>query len=112
MIFLVIGGINQGLICGHYMKKDESYESEFKDTISVFLPLRNGAIIDIESIQILTSPLTNKVCPSKGTISSFTCSQGATRHMTTQKKSMMEIESVGAAGKYDIGHVKKYFRGK
>ncbi|KAK9174932.1 hypothetical protein WN944_026936 [Citrus x changshan-huyou] len=36
--------------------------------------------------------------------------QGATRHMTTQKKSMMEIESVGAAGKYDIGHVKKYFR--
>ncbi|XP_052288904.1 uncharacterized protein LOC112496864 [Citrus sinensis] len=30
--------------------------------------------------------------------------------MTTQKKSMMEIESIGAVGKYDIGHVKKYFR--
>ncbi|KAK9184951.1 hypothetical protein WN943_025304 [Citrus x changshan-huyou] len=65
---------------------------------------------EARSIQILTSPLTDKVCPSKGTISSFTCSQGATRHMTTQKKSMMEIESIGAVGKYDIGHVKKYFR--
>lgn len=36
------------LVSVYYRKKDESYESEFKDTINVFLPLRNGAIIDIE----------------------------------------------------------------
>ncbi|KAK9187563.1 hypothetical protein WN944_018961 [Citrus x changshan-huyou] len=36
--------------------------------------------------------------------------QGATRCMTTKKKSMMEIESVEAAGKSNIGRVKRYFR--
>lgn len=30
--------------------------------------------------------------------------------MTTQKKTLVEIESVGAAGKSDSGKVKKYFR--
>ncbi|KAK9187562.1 hypothetical protein WN944_018960 [Citrus x changshan-huyou] len=33
--------------------------------------------------------------------------QGATRCMTTKKKSMMEIESVEAAGKSNIGRVKR-----
>ncbi|KDP40754.1 hypothetical protein JCGZ_24753 [Jatropha curcas] len=35
---------------------------------------------------------------------------GAARRLTTQKKSVVEIESVGAAGKSDAGRVKKYFR--
>jgi hypothetical protein len=37
-------------------------------------------------------------------------SQGAARRLTTQRKNMLEIESVGAAGKSDSNRVKKYFR--
>ncbi|GLU14330.1 hypothetical protein SLE2022_309060 [Rubroshorea leprosula] len=35
---------------------------------------------------------------------------GAARRLTTQKKSLVEIESVGASGKSDNNRVKKYFR--
>ncbi|XP_011009859.1 PREDICTED: uncharacterized protein LOC105114859 [Populus euphratica] len=35
---------------------------------------------------------------------------GAARRLTTQRKNMVEIESVGAAGKSDSNRVKKYFR--
>ena len=37
-------------------------------------------------------------------------SQGAARRLTTQRKNVLEIESVGAAGKSDSNRVKKYFR--
>ncbi|XP_038877949.1 5'-nucleotidase SurE [Benincasa hispida] len=93
---LVISGINRGSSCGHQMfysgviagarealicgvpsisislnwKKDQSQESDFKDAVSVCLPLINAAISDIEkgnfpkscslNIEIPTSPLTNK----------------------------------------------------
>ncbi|GAV84141.1 SurE domain-containing protein, partial [Cephalotus follicularis] len=35
---------------------------------------------------------------------------GAARRLTTQRKNLVEIESVGAAGKSDNSRVKKYFR--
>ncbi|KAG5229043.1 acid phosphatase survival protein [Salix suchowensis] len=35
---------------------------------------------------------------------------GAARRLTTQRKNVLEIESVGAAGKSDSNRVKKYFR--
>ncbi|KAK3410813.1 5'-nucleotidase SurE [Eucalyptus grandis] len=35
---------------------------------------------------------------------------GAARRLTTQRKSLVEIESVGAAGKPDTNRVKKFFR--
>ncbi|KAG6789022.1 hypothetical protein POTOM_005105 [Populus tomentosa] len=35
---------------------------------------------------------------------------GAARRLTTQRKNMLEIESVGAGGKSDSNRVKKYFR--
>ncbi|XP_022980648.1 uncharacterized protein LOC111479950 [Cucurbita maxima] len=93
---LVISGINRGSSCGHHMfysglvagarealicgvpsisislnwKKDQSQESDFKDAVSVCLPLINAAMSDIEkgnfpkscslNIEIPTSPLTNK----------------------------------------------------
>ncbi|XP_023523915.1 uncharacterized protein LOC111788012 [Cucurbita pepo subsp. pepo] len=93
---LVISGINRGSSCGHHMfysgvvagarealicgvpsisislnwKKDQSQESDFKDAVSVCLPLINAAINDIEkenfpkrcslNIEIPTSPLSNK----------------------------------------------------
>nr|POF05380.1 5'-nucleotidase sure [Quercus suber] len=93
---LVISGINRGSSCGHHMfysgvvagarealicgvpslsislnwKKDESQENDFKDAVSVCIPLINAAIRDIEkgvfpkscslNIEIPTSPLTNK----------------------------------------------------
>lgn len=93
---LVISGINRGSSCGHHKfysgvvaaarealisgvpsisislnwKKDESQESDFKDAVTVSLPLINAAIRDIEkgifpkscslNIEIPTSPLTNK----------------------------------------------------
>ena len=53
-------------------RKDESQESDFKDAVEVCLPLIHAAIRDIEkgifpkscllSIEIPTSPSTNKVC--------------------------------------------------
>lgn len=56
-------------------KKDESQESDFKDAVTVCLPLINAAIRDIEkgvfpkscslNIEIPTAPLTNKVCTLK-----------------------------------------------
>ena len=36
--------------------------------------------------------------------------QGAARRLTTQKKNLEIVESVGAAGKPDFNRVKKYFR--
>ncbi|KDO65182.1 hypothetical protein CISIN_1g022032mg [Citrus sinensis] len=93
---LVISGINRGSSCGHHMfysgvvagarealicgvpslsislnwKKDESQESDFKDAVSVCLPLINAATRDIGkgifprscllNVEIPTSPLTNK----------------------------------------------------
>lgn len=95
---LVISGINRGSSCGHQMfysgvvagarealfnsvpsisisldwRNDESQESDFKDAVSVCLPLINAAIRDIEKgafpkscllhIGVPKSPLTNKVC--------------------------------------------------
>lgn len=93
---LVISGINRGSSCGHQMfysgvvagarealfnsvpsisisldwRNDESQESDFKDAVSVCLPLINAAIRDIEKgafpkscllhIGVPKSPLTNK----------------------------------------------------
>ncbi|XP_044497748.1 5'-nucleotidase SurE-like isoform X3 [Mangifera indica] len=93
---LVISGINRGSSCGHHTfysgvvagarealicgvpslsislnwKKDESQESDFKDAVTVCLPLINAAIRDIKkgvfpkscslNIDIPTAPLTNK----------------------------------------------------
>ncbi|KAL3343859.1 hypothetical protein AABB24_027402 [Solanum stoloniferum] len=93
---LVISGINRGSSCGHQMfysgvvagarealfnsvpsisisldwKNDESQESDFRDAVSVCLPLINAAIRDIEKgafpkscllhIGVPKSPLTNK----------------------------------------------------
>ncbi|CAI9753772.1 unnamed protein product [Fraxinus pennsylvanica] len=93
---LVISGINKGLSCGHHMfysgvvagarealvngvpsisislnwKKDGSKESDFKDAVTVCLPLIQAMIRDVEkgvfpkscslNVEIPTSPLTNK----------------------------------------------------
>ncbi|KAL0380539.1 UNVERIFIED_CONTAM: 5'-nucleotidase SurE [Sesamum angustifolium] len=93
---LVISGINKGSSCGHRMfyssvvagarealingvpsmsislswKKDGSQESDFKDAVTVCLPLINAAMRDIEkgifpkglslNVEVPTSPLTNK----------------------------------------------------
>ncbi|XP_059302519.1 uncharacterized protein LOC132054553 [Lycium ferocissimum] len=93
---LVISGINKGSSCGHHMfysgvvagareslfsgvpaismsldwKKDESKESDFKDAVSVCLPLINAALRDVEKgafpkccllhVEVPKSPLTNK----------------------------------------------------
>ncbi|QCE09073.1 5'-nucleotidase [Vigna unguiculata] len=93
---LVVSGINRGSNSGHHMlysgvvagareallwgvsalsislnwKKDESQENDFKDAVSVCLPLVNAAIKDVEkgtfpkscflNIEIPTSPLNNK----------------------------------------------------
>ncbi|KAL0319399.1 UNVERIFIED_CONTAM: 5'-nucleotidase SurE [Sesamum angustifolium] len=93
---LVISGINKGSSCGHHMyyssvvagarealingvpsvsislnwKKDGSEENDFKDAVTVSLPIINAAIRDIEkgvfpkgfslSVEVPTSPLANK----------------------------------------------------
>ncbi|XP_022885122.1 uncharacterized protein LOC111401561 isoform X3 [Olea europaea var. sylvestris] len=95
---LVISGINKGFSCGHHMfysgvvagarealvngvpsisislncdrKKDGSKESDFKDAVTVCLPLIQAMIRDVEkdvfpkscslNVEIPTSPLTNK----------------------------------------------------
>uniref|UniRef100_A0A2P2M4L6 Acid phosphatase survival protein SurE n=1 Tax=Rhizophora mucronata TaxID=61149 RepID=A0A2P2M4L6_RHIMU len=178
---LVISGINRGSSCGHQMfysgvvagarealicgvqsisislnwKKEESQESDFKDAVTVSLPIISAAIRDIEkgvfpkscslNVEIPSSPSTNKgykltkqsvwrALPSWLAISSnrhphaghFMSNQqslgmqlaqlsrdasaaGAARRLTTQKK-IVEIDSVGAAGKSDANRVKKYFR--
>ncbi|KAK9281232.1 hypothetical protein L1049_004127 [Liquidambar formosana] len=179
---LVISGINRGSSCGHHMfysgvvagarealicgvpsisislnwKKDESQESDFKDAVTVCLPLINAAIRDIEkgnfpkscslNIEIPTSPSANKGFkltkqslwrstpswqavsanrhPSAGhfmsnqqslglqlaQLSRDASAAGAARRLTTQRKNVVEIESVGIAGKTDSNRVKKYFR--
>lgn len=177
---LVISGINRGSSCGHHMfysgvvagarealfcgvpsmsislnwKKDESQESDFKDAVTVCLPLINAAIRDIEkgvfpkscllNIEIPASPLTNKgfkltkqslwrSTPSWQAVSTnrhpagFMSNQqslgiqlaqlsrdasaaGAARRLTTQRKNVEIVESVGVAGKTDFNRVKKYFR--
>jgi 5'-nucleotidase len=73
----VVAGAREALICGVpslsislNWKKDKSQETDFKDAVSVCLPLINAAIRDIEkgvfpkscslNIEIPTSPLTNK----------------------------------------------------
>lgn len=63
------------LIFNCYRKKDESQEKDFKDAVTVCLPLINAAIRDIEkgtfpkscslNVEIPTAPLTNKVCKPK-----------------------------------------------
>ncbi|KAL3375639.1 hypothetical protein AABB24_006881 [Solanum stoloniferum] len=128
---LVISGINRGSSCGHQMfysgvvagarealfnsvpsisisldwRNDESQESDFKDAVSVCLPLINAAIRDIEKgafpkscllhIGVPKSPLTNK---------------GAARKLVTQRKNIEVVESVGIAGKADPDRKVKYFR--
>ncbi|KAK7402254.1 hypothetical protein VNO78_14373 [Psophocarpus tetragonolobus] len=93
---LVISGINRGSSCGHHVfysgvvagareallcglpavsislnwKKDESQENDFKDAVSVCLPLISAAIRDVEkgtfpkscflNVEIPTSPSSNK----------------------------------------------------
>ncbi|KAK3013459.1 hypothetical protein RJ639_009767, partial [Escallonia herrerae] len=178
----VISGVNEGSSCGHHTfysgvvaaarealingvpsmsislnwKKDESQESDFKDALSVCLPLINAAIRDIEkgifpkscllNIEVPTSPLANKgfkltkrsswrSTPSWQAISAsrhpsagrFMSNQqslgmqlaqlsrdasaaGAARRLTTQRKSLVEVESVGVAGKSDNNRTVKYFR--
>ncbi|KAA8541657.1 hypothetical protein F0562_022809 [Nyssa sinensis] len=179
---LVISGINRGSSCGHHMfysgvvagarealisgvpsisislnwKKDESQDSDFKDAVTVCLPLINAAIRDIEkgifpkhcllNMEVPTSPLTNKgfkltkqslwrSTPSWQAISAnrhpsagrFMSNQqslgmqlaqlsrdasaaGAARRLTTQRKSLEVVESVGVAGKSNSNHSVKYFR--
>ncbi|KAI5665445.1 hypothetical protein M9H77_15298 [Catharanthus roseus] len=96
---LVLSGINRGSSCGHHMfysgvvagarealmsgvpsisislnwRKNESQDSDFKDAVTVCLPLVDSAIRDIEKgvfptncslhIEVPTSPLTNKTTP-------------------------------------------------
>ncbi|XP_058193933.1 uncharacterized protein LOC131310755 [Rhododendron vialii] len=176
---LVISGINRGSSCGRQMiyssvvagarealmsgvpslsislnwKKDESQVSDFKDAVTVCLPLINAAVRDIEkgiflkscslNIEVPTSPLTNKgfkltkqslwrSIPSWQAISSnksgrFMSNQqslgmqlaqlsrdasaaGAARRLTTQRKNLEVVESVGAAGKSDFNRSVKYFQ--
>ncbi|KAL6972700.1 5'-nucleotidase [Sarracenia purpurea var. burkii] len=177
---LVISGINKGSSCGHHTiysgvvagarealmsgvpsisislnwKKDENQDSDFKDAVTVCLPLINAAIRDIQkgvfpkscllNIDIPTSPLTNKgfkltkqsmwrSIPSWQAISAnksvgrFMSNQqslgmqlaqlsrdasaaGAARRLTTQRKNLEVVESVGVAGKSDSNRSVKYFR--
>ncbi|PIN22288.1 5'-nucleotidase [Handroanthus impetiginosus] len=179
---LVISGINKGSSCGHHMfyssvvagarealingvpsisislnwKKDGSGESDFKDAVTVCLPIINTTIRDIEKgvfpkgfsldIEIPTSPSTNKglkvtkrslwrsaLCwqaisaTRNQAASRFTGGQpglgmqfaqlsrdasaaGAARRLTTQKKNIEVVESVGVAGKSDFKRTVKYFR--
>ncbi|KAL2554923.1 Survival protein SurE-like phosphatase/nucleotidase [Forsythia ovata] len=179
---LVISGINRGSSCGHNMfysgvvagarealingvpsisislnwKSDGSEERDFKDAVTVCLPLMNAAIRDIEkgvfpkncslNVEVPTSPLTNKgfkvTKPSlwRSTLSwqavSATRNQaasrfmgnqqnlglqfaqlsrdasaaGAARRLTTQRKNIEIVESVGVAGKFDSKRTVKYFR--
>ncbi|XP_037497490.1 5'-nucleotidase SurE isoform X2 [Jatropha curcas] len=124
----VVAGAREALICGVpslsislNWKKDESQESDFKDAAAVCLPLINAAIRDIEKgsfpkscslhIEIPTSPTKNKSLGIQlAQLGRDASAAGAARRLTTQKKSVVEIESVGAAGKSDAGRVKKYFR--
>uniref|UniRef100_A0A7N0RIM9 Survival protein SurE-like phosphatase/nucleotidase domain-containing protein n=1 Tax=Kalanchoe fedtschenkoi TaxID=63787 RepID=A0A7N0RIM9_KALFE len=176
---LVISGIDKGPSCGHHMvysgvvagareallcgvpsisislnwRKDQSQESDFKDAVSVCLPLINAAVRDIESgafpkgcllnVEVPASPLTNKgfklarqslwrstpnwlaVSTNRG--ANFMSNQqslglqlaqlgrdasaaGAARRLATQKKNLVEVESVGVAGKPEFNKVKKYFK--
>ncbi|GFP85697.1 5'-nucleotidase sure [Phtheirospermum japonicum] len=179
---LVISGINKGSSCGHHMfysgvvagareallngapsisvslnwKKDVTSESDFKDAVTVCLPLINAAIRDIDkgifpkglslNVEIPTSPLANKglkltkhshwrsmlswqaVSGTRNHVASrFTTGQpglrmqfaqlgrdasaaGAARRLTTQKKNIEIVESVGVAGKADFKRTVKYFR--
>ncbi|CAK9179948.1 unnamed protein product [Ilex paraguariensis] len=179
---LVISGINRGSSCGNHMfhsgviagarealisgvssisislnwKKDESSESDFKDAVTICLPLINTAIRDIEKgvfprsclldIEVPTSPLTNKgfkitkqslwrSMPSWQAISSnrhlssgrFMSNQqslgmqlaqlsrdasaaGAARRLTSQRKNLEIVESVGVVGKSDFNRTTRYFR--
>ncbi|KAF7124062.1 hypothetical protein RHSIM_Rhsim12G0207400 [Rhododendron simsii] len=134
-------------------KKDESQDSDFKDAVTVCLPLINAAVRDIEkgiflkscslNIEVPTAPLTNKgfkltkqslwrSIPSWQAISSnksgrFMSNQqslgmqlaqlsrdasaaGAARRLTTQRKNLEVVESVGAAGKSDFNRSVKYFQ--
>ncbi|XP_059641894.1 uncharacterized protein LOC132283876 [Cornus florida] len=179
---LVISGINRGSSCGHHLfysgvvagareallsgvpsisislnwKKDESQENDFKDAVTVCLPLISAAIRDIEkgnfpkscllNVEVPTSPLKNKGfkltkqsmwrstptwlaisanrLPSAGRFMSNQQSlgmqlaqlgrdasaAGAARRLTTQKKDLEVVESVGVAGKSDSNQTVKYFR--
>ncbi|GMP35136.1 hypothetical protein CsSME_00007710 [Camellia sinensis var. sinensis] len=177
---LVISGINRGSSCGHHMfysgvvagarealmsgvpsmsislnwKKDESQDTDFKDAVTVCLPLIKAAIRDIEkgifpkscllNIEVPTSPLTNKgfkftkqslwrsmpnwqaISANRATgrfmsnqqslgmqlaqLSRDASAAGAARRLTTQRKNLEVVESVGVAGKSDSNRSVKYFR--
>ncbi|KAL7191160.1 hypothetical protein ACSBR2_023263 [Camellia fascicularis] len=177
---LVISGINRGSSCGHHMfysgvvagarealmsgvpsmsislnwKKDESQDTDFKDAVTVCLPLIKAAIRDIEkgifpkscllNVEVPTSPLTNKgfkftkqslwrstpnwqaISANRATgrfmsnqqslgmqlaqLSRDASAAGAARRLTTQRKNLEVVESVGVAGKSDSNHSVKYFR--
>nr|GMD22557.1 uncharacterized protein LOC109192561 [Ipomoea batatas] len=98
-------------------KSNENQESDFKDAASVCLPLITAAIKDIEkdvfpkfsslNVEIPTSPLAEMLlllcfC--------FNFSQGVALRLTTQRKSIEVVESVGVAGKSDPKQTAKYFR--
>uniref|UniRef100_A0A7N0TYY9 Survival protein SurE-like phosphatase/nucleotidase domain-containing protein n=1 Tax=Kalanchoe fedtschenkoi TaxID=63787 RepID=A0A7N0TYY9_KALFE len=156
----VVAGAREALLCGvpsisisMNWKKDESQESDFKDAVSVCLPLINAAIRDVESgafpkgcllnVEVPASPLKNKgfklakqslwrsapnwlaVSAKRGV--NFMSNQqslglqlaqlgrdasaaGAARRLATQKKSLVEVESVVVAGKPEFNKVKRYFR--
>ncbi|KAJ0007556.1 hypothetical protein Pint_28966 [Pistacia integerrima] len=133
---LVISGINRGSSCGHHTfysgvvagarealicgvpslsislnwKKDESQESDFKDAVTVCLPLINAAIRDIEkgvfpkscflNIEIPTAPLTNKVFHSKVVyeISDFTYGSCEIRYSFDSLFYMERCDDFGGIG--------------
>ena len=70
--FHLLTTVDKILLFYIYCRKDDSPERDFKDAISVCLPLIDAAIRDIEkglfpkscslNVEIPTSPLSNKVC--------------------------------------------------
>lgn len=179
---LVISGINKGSSCGHHMfyssvvagarealvnglpsisislnwQKDGSQESDFKDAVTVCLPIINATLRDIEkgvfpkglslNLEVPTSPSTNKglkvtkrsqwrstLCwqaisstrnqaaarftgaqPGMGLnfaqLSRDASAAAAARRLSTQKKDIEVVESVGVSGKSDFKRTVKYFR--
>ncbi|KAH6793226.1 Survival protein SurE-like phosphatase/nucleotidase [Perilla frutescens var. hirtella] len=179
---LVISGVNKGSSCGHHMfysgvvagarealvngvpsisislnwQKDGSQESDFKDAVTVCLPIINAALRDIEkgvfpkgfslNLEVPSSPLLNKglkitkrsewrstLCwqaissTRNQAAARFTGAQpgmglnfaqlgrdasaaAAARRLSTQKKDIEVVESVGVSGKSDFKRTVKYFR--
>nr|GMC88427.1 5'-nucleotidase surE [Ipomoea batatas]GMD23272.1 5'-nucleotidase surE [Ipomoea batatas] len=112
-------------------KSNENQESDFKDAASVCLPLITAAIRDIEkdvfpkfcslNVEIPTSPLAemllllfcNEQSSRLGNGHQFLVypkGRGVALRLTTQRKSIEVVESVGVAGKSDPKQTAKYFR--